>query len=119
VVERLVRAIEARSIEAFTALLSEDVWGVIDGGGVVQAARKPTYGVRAVSRQWANADRRLALPLAARVQRLNGEPAVVVTIPEAGGAITASIHIETRGGRIVALRVVRDPRKLRHVGAAA
>src|SRR5439155_817353 len=49
---------------------------------------------------------------AARPRALNGEPAVVVTLPTAGDAVMASIHVETRRGRIVALRVVRDPEKL-------
>ena len=112
VVDRLVQAIELRSVEAFTALLDEDVWGVVDGGGIVRTARKPTFGVRAVSRQWANGNRRLAMPLAAHAHRVNGEAAVLVTLPEAGSAVIASIHVETRHGRIAALRVIRDPRKL-------
>jgi hypothetical protein len=50
--------------------------------------------------------------VACRVLRLNGEPAVLVSLPSAGDAVFASVHIETRGGRIVAMRVVRDPVKL-------
>ncbi len=117
VVDRLVHAIELRSVEAFTALLDEDVWGVTDGGGVVQTATKPVFGVRAVSRGFANTNRRQLLPVAAHVRVLNGEPAAVVTIPDAGNAVMASIHIETRRGRIAALRVVRDPRKLSGIAA--
>jgi RNA polymerase sigma-70 factor (ECF subfamily) len=117
VAERLARAIEMRSIEAITALFADDVWGVVDGGGIVQAAKKPTYGLRAVSRQWANAHRRQIVPVAAHVRRINGEPAVVVTIPDAGNAVMAMIHIETRHGRIAALRTIRDPRKLQHISA--
>jgi hypothetical protein len=37
---------------------------------------------------------------------------VLATIPSAGHAVFASVHVETRGGRIVAMRVVRDPAKL-------
>jgi len=43
---------------------------------------------------------------------LNGEPTAVVTLPAADGMPLAAIHVETRGGRIVALRVVRDAQKL-------
>jgi len=115
VVDRLVHAIEARSVEAFTALLAEDVWGVTDGGGVIRVAAKPVFGIRAVARGFASVNRRQPLPVAAQVRVLNGEPAVVVTVPAAGGPPFASVHVETRAGRIVALRVVRDPRKLAHL----
>ncbi|MBI1818137.1 MAG: sigma-70 family RNA polymerase sigma factor [Deltaproteobacteria bacterium] len=117
VVDRLVRAIALRSVDAVTELLDEEVWGIVDGGGVVQAAKKPTFGIRAVSRQWANANRRLAVPLRASIRRLNGEPAVVVALEGVAGAFVASIHVETRAGRIAALRIVRDPTKLQHLSA--
>jgi RNA polymerase sigma-70 factor (ECF subfamily) len=116
VVERLARAIESRSVEALTALLTDDVWGVVDGGGVVRVATRPTFGRRAVSRRWANANRRLEIEVACHVRRLNGEPAVVITLPGAGHAAFATVHVETRGGLVAALRVVRDPHKLAGVG---
>jgi hypothetical protein len=37
---------------------------------------------------------------------------VLVTLPSAGHAPFASVHVETRGRRVVAMRVVRDPAKL-------
>lgn len=118
VAHRLACAIEQRSVEAITALFADDVWGVVDGGGIVQAATKPTYGIRAVSRQWANANRRQIVPVAAHVRLINGEPAVLVTIPEADNAVMAMVHLETRRGRIAALRTNRDPRKLQYIGTA-
>src|SRR5215471_18073913 len=57
-VEQFAQAIEAGSIEAITELLAEDVWGIVDGGGVIQSPTKPTFGRRAVARQWTNAKRR-------------------------------------------------------------
>ena len=112
VVERLARALESRSVDALAALLADDVWGVVDGGGVVRVATRPTFGARALLRRFANLARRVPVPVACRVVRLNGEPAVLATLPSAGGAVFASVHVETRGGRIVAMRVVRDPAKL-------
>src|SRR5262249_47720744 len=112
VVERLARALESRSVEALAALLADDVWGVVAGGGVVQVARRPPSGGRALLRRSATPARRGPVPVACRVVRLNGEPAVLTTIPSAGDAVFASVHVETRGGRIVAMRVVRDPAKL-------
>ena len=112
VVERLAGALESRSVDTLAALLADDVWGVVDGGGVVQVATRPTFGARALLRRFANLARRVALPVTCRVVHLNGEPAVLATLPSAGNAVFASVHVETRGGRIVAMRVVRDPVKL-------
>lgn len=112
VVERLAHALETRSVEALQALLADDVWGVVDGGGIVRVATKPSFGARALARRFANLSRRVLVPVACRIVALNGEPAVLVTVPSAGHAVFASVHVETRGGRIVAMRVVRDPGKL-------
>src|SRR5262244_3175082 len=112
VVERLARALESRSVEALAALLADDVWGVVDGGGVVRVATRPTFGARTLLRRFANLSRRVPVPVACRVVRLNAEPAVLVTLPTAGHTVFASVHVETRDGRIVAMRVVRDPAKL-------
>lgn len=112
VVERLAAALESRSVDALAELLAEDVWGVVDGGGAVAVATKPTFGARALLRRFSNLSRRVEVPVACRVAALNGEPAVVVTVPSLGDALFASVHVESRGGRIVAMRVVRDPAKL-------
>jgi RNA polymerase sigma factor (sigma-70 family) len=112
VVERLARAFEARAVDELAALLADDVWGVVDGGGAVRVATRPTFGARTLLRRFANLSRRVPVPVACRVVRLNAEPAVLVTLPSAGHAVFASVHVETRGGRIVAMRVVRDPVKL-------
>ena len=109
---RLARALESRSVEALGALLADDVWGVVDGGGVVRVATRPTFGARALLRRFANLARRVPVPVACRVVDLNAEPAVLVTLPSAGDAVFASVHVETRGGRIIAMRVVRFPAKL-------
>jgi RNA polymerase sigma-70 factor (ECF subfamily) len=112
VVERLAVALESRAVNALAALLADDVWGVVDGGGVVRVATRPTLGARTLLRRFANLSRRVSLPVACRVVRLNAEPAVLVTLPTAGNAPFASVHVETRDGRVVAMRVVRDPAKL-------
>ncbi len=112
VVERLARALESRAVDALAALLADDVWGVVDGGGVVRVASRPTFGARALLRRFANLSRRVPVPVACRVTHLNAEPAVLVTLPSAGHVVFASVHVETREGRIVAMRVVRDPAKL-------
>lgn len=116
VVERFARAIEEGAIEQLTALLAENVWGIVDGGAVVQAAKKPSFGRRAVSRQWENGKRRLGQPVRAEIRRINGESAVVIrplALPE---VVVAVVHLETWEGQIVALRVNRDPRRTAYLG---
>jgi RNA polymerase sigma-70 factor, ECF subfamily len=115
-VERLARAFEARSVEALAELLLDDVWGVVDGGRAVKAARRPTVGARALLQRFVNLTSRLgSVRVACRVVVLNGEPAVLTTLPDLAGAVFSSVHIETREGRIAAMRVVRDPDKLAHL----
>ena len=75
-------------------------------------ASRPTVGARALLRRFAGFSKRVAAPVACRVVRLNLEPAVLVTLPTAANAVFASVHVETRNGRIAAMRVVRDPAKL-------
>jgi hypothetical protein len=50
------------------------------------------------------------------VRQLNGEPAVLVTLPDLGGAPFATVHLETRDGAVQVIRVVRDPAKLAPFG---
>jgi len=111
VVERFARAIEAGAIDELTKLLAENAWGIVDGGGIVQTSKKPTYGARAISRQWANAKRKLGQPVRANVVTLNGERAIVVRLEAAHEVIDAVVHFVTRDGRVVALQVHRDPRR--------
>jgi RNA polymerase sigma-70 factor, ECF subfamily len=111
-VEALARAIEAGSLDGIAALLADEAWGVVDGGGIIPVVPGPSLGRAAVLRRFANAWRRLGnVPLTADVRRLNGEPAVVVRVPSRPPLVVALIHIESRGGRIAALRIDRDPRR--------
>src|SRR5579862_244227 len=61
VVERLSRALAARSVSALAALLADDVWGVVDGGGIVRVAKRPTLGARALLRRFQNLNRRVGV----------------------------------------------------------
>ena len=118
VVDQFAAAIENGSIERLTSLLATDVWGVVDGGGVVLTAKKPTFGQRAVSRQWANAKRKLGQAVSTGLFTLNGEPAIVVRLAEFSTTIVALVHLETRFGRVAALRVNRDPERIAGIAAA-
>jgi RNA polymerase sigma-70 factor (ECF subfamily) len=117
VVERFASAVEAGSIELLSQLLDEDAWGVVDGGGIIQAAKKPNFGRRAIAKQWDNGKRRLGQPVVAEIRHLNGEGAVVIRLASAPEIVVAIVHLETRDGHVVALRVNRDPRRIAYLGA--
>ncbi len=109
-VEAMASCLERADIDGLAALLADDVWGLVDDGA---GRRKPTLGQRAVARQWHNAfGKYVKADRVARV-RSNGEPALVVFV---AGFALAWIHVETRRGRIVALRVILDPARLARFG---
>jgi len=110
VVERFAQALERGDVQGVVSLLADDVWGLVDDG---LGRRRPNLGLRAVSRQWANALRRYGRPEEVRRLRLNGEPALLI---RAMGVALASIHLETREGRVASLRVLLDPQRLERIG---
>jgi RNA polymerase sigma-70 factor (ECF subfamily) len=110
VVERFARAIETGALDQLAALLAEDAWGATDGGGVIVTATKPTFGRNVIARQWANAKRKVGVDVIAELRTLNGETAIVVRLASAPDVIVAVVHLETRAGSVVVLRVNRDPR---------
>jgi RNA polymerase sigma-70 factor (ECF subfamily) len=112
VVEALARAVEAGALDQISALLAEDAWGVVDGGGLIPVAAGPSLGRDAVMRRFVNAWRRLDhVALGAEIRRLNGEPAVIVRVAAAPQLVVAVIHVESRARRIAGLRIDRDPRR--------
>jgi RNA polymerase sigma-70 factor, ECF subfamily len=118
VVERFALAIERGELEALGALLLDTAWGVADGGGVLRIATRPSFGRRSIVRRFANTWNKLGrIALAPELRLLNGEPAVVVRVRDAGLAF-AVIHVETRGAHIAALRIDRDPARLHAFTAA-
>jgi len=116
VVERFARAIEAGAIDQLAELLAEDAWGVVDGGGVIQAAKKPNFGRRAIAKQWENGKRRLGQDVTAEIRRINGENAIVIRLAAMPDVVVAIVHLETRARHIVALRVNRDPKRVAYLG---
>jgi RNA polymerase sigma factor (sigma-70 family) len=116
VVQRFANAIAAGSIEQLSALLDEDAWGIVDGGGVIQAAKKPNFGRRAIAKQWENGKRRLGQAVTTEIRRLNGENAIVIRLASAPDVVVAIVHLETRSGLAVALRVNRDPKRVAYLG---
>jgi RNA polymerase sigma-70 factor (ECF subfamily) len=112
VVEAFGRAIESGDLDALGALLLEDAWGVTDGGGIIRVATRPSHGRVSIVRRFANTWKKLGfVKMEVECRRLNGELAVVVRLREAGFPV-AVIYLESKGQKIAALRIDRDPRRI-------
>lgn len=111
-------ALEQGSIDALARLMADDVWGVVDGGGVVKVASRPSRGRAAAAKRFANVQRRLgaAAAVVVEIRPLNGEPALVVRLAVDRSRIVAVMHLVTRSGAVAALLIDRDPRRLRAFG---
>jgi RNA polymerase sigma-70 factor, ECF subfamily len=99
---------------ALIKLLAEDAVLYTDGGGKRVAALNPIYGADKILRFFAGVARKntaLAM-LQIRAATVNGLPGFVLR--EDDGSVS-TMALEHRDGRIVAIYVVRNPEKLRHV----
>ena len=107
----LLVAASTGDLDALTATLADDVTAWTDGGGMVNAARRPVVGRRKV----------VALVLglvskypvtAVRAVRVNGGPAVLVT---AAGQDQVML-VDVADGKVCSLFTMRNPDKLTRVG---
>lgn len=116
VAERFMFAAATGDVEALMKELAPDVVFIADGGGKIQAARRPVHGPDRVAR--------LILGLIAkglgmedddagggevRVGVYNGMPAIVAML---NGVLDQVTSIEVRGGAVTAIYCVRNPEKL-------
>jgi RNA polymerase sigma-70 factor, ECF subfamily len=105
-------------MQQLRSLLAADATAYADGGGKVPAALEPIVGLDAVMQLHAA----LARAFAERMSRIvrygliNGLPGFV-TIERGDTLQTTALQIED--GRIVAIYVMRNPDKLRHLGGHA
>jgi len=111
-------ATRSGDMQELQSLLAADVTVYADGGGKRPAARQPIVGFDSVRRLHAS----LALIYAEKMSRIvrygfiNGLPGFV-TIEQDDTLQTTALQIED--GRIVAIYVMRNPDKLRHLGGHA
>ncbi|WP_030265281.1 RNA polymerase sigma-70 factor [Streptomyces violens] len=111
IAERFLAAAATGDVQGLMDLLAPDVVFLSDGGGVVNAVRRPVVGPDKVAR--------LLLGLLAKGARLgeldvrvgayNGMQSVVVLID---GKLDQVTSIEIRGGVVTAIYCVRNPEKL-------
>jgi RNA polymerase sigma-70 factor (ECF subfamily) len=108
VVEAFARAATEGDADALLALLDPDVVMRADGGGVVNAARKPIEGAERVARTTIALARRGRGD--GRIVDVNGMPGVIA---RGADGIPNVIAFTIDDGRITAIDVVRNPDKLR------
>jgi RNA polymerase sigma-70 factor (ECF subfamily) len=113
VVDAFLAAARAGDFEALVAVLDPDVVFRVDRGGAGPLARGPVTGAAAV----AEAVLARGAPFAplARPAVVNGGAGLVVGI---GGRISAVVGMSVVDGRIAAIDLVTDPRKLRGIRPA-
>jgi RNA polymerase sigma-70 factor, ECF subfamily len=117
-VARFVHALREGDAAAFTNVLAADVGFWSDGGGKVLAARRPVHGRDAVARLLAGLRRSATAggvdpaTVSLRVADVNGEPAMLIRI---AGRLDSVYTFTIDDDAISAIRVVRNPDKLRYL----
>lgn len=112
VVEAFASAVAGGDIAGLVGLLHPDAVLRTDGGGVVNAARKPIEGAERIAKVSTALARKGADPSTLRFVEVNGMPGILVRDWD-GTASVMSFAVDD--GRITEIDVVRNPDKLRGV----
>jgi RNA polymerase sigma-70 factor (ECF subfamily) len=115
--DRFLEAGDSGDVEALKEILAADAVVYSDGGGKVSAARRPFSGVERIARFMVKVTRLRREHGGFRQRRIvvNGQPGRMTIGP--GGDVTDVLTIEAADGLIRAIRIVRNPEKLRHLRA--
>lgn len=112
--ERFMAAAQTGEVAALEDLLCKDVVAISDGGGKVAAALNPIRGTDRVVRFFAGILRQQDESDVSRTvveHEFNGQPGLFVYLD---GQLDNVLTLKTRGHRISALYIVRNPEKLAH-----
>lgn len=116
VVAAFAEAWAAGDVDGLLSVLDPDVTFRSDGGGKVVAVLTPQHGADRVARTlagFARAAARRGGDVRGGLADVNGLPGLVLR----DGDVTSVVSLTVDRGRIVAIDVVRNPDKLRHVRA--
>ena len=105
-VDKFLAAVSTGDLNGLVEVLAPDVIMIADGGGLVEAVRRPIAGVRKVATLLATAAR--VPDLAITTTWLNGMPAARI---DAAGSPTA-VSLVVEDGRITRIYAIRNPHKL-------
>jgi len=107
VIERFLVALNTGDVQGLMDVLAPDVVVIADGGGVVQAARRPIVGAERLVGFMIDGVEQYGLSGAP--MWLNGAPAVRV---EVDGKLFAAVGVTVEGGRITRIYSIVNPQKL-------
>jgi RNA polymerase sigma-70 factor (ECF subfamily) len=108
-IARFLVAARDGDLAGLEALLAADVVSRADGGGIVNAARRPVQGRENVARYVAGVVARFSEGLLPAFVEVNGVPAVTFTD---GSSLRGVLLLTTDGERLTALDLVLNPEKL-------
>lgn len=108
-VERFTKAAREGDVESLERLLAADVSATADGGGKINAARRPVHGANNVARYLAGLLRWEVPGMRLLVEEVNGAPAVVARVD---GAPLLVMGIDVADGVVTVLRLIVNPDKL-------
>ncbi|MFI5707714.1 RNA polymerase sigma-70 factor [Kribbella sp. NPDC051620] len=111
-VERFLAAAQLGDIAGLESLLAADVVSRADGGGKVNAARRPVEGSGRVARYLVGVLERFGAGIVAYFAHANGEPAIVAVGPD---RVRAVLFLAFDGDRLSSLEIAMNPDKLSRV----
>ncbi|WP_406740640.1 RNA polymerase sigma-70 factor [Streptomyces atratus] len=111
-VESFRRVLKTGDLQGLLDVLAPDIVLVGDGGGIKQAALRPTVGADKVARYMLGGIGKNKLSIAFAPTVVNGNPALLVHLD---GEIDGVLAIRVEDNRINGLYYVRNPEKLNHV----
>lgn len=114
--QRFIAAARSGERKAIEALLAENAQLTSDGGGKVPSFSRILCGSRSIAKVYWAFHRRLGGRIEYRFARINGEPGLLRFID---GELESAQAMVTDGERFVAIYIVRNPDKLRHIAALA
>ena len=104
-----MRACTLGDLPALVATLADDITVWSDGGGRVQAARKPVRGAEKAARFLLHG---VAHGVTFTATTVNGQPGVLIGAPDGPYGVVA---LDIAAGRIREIDIVINPEKLRHL----
>src|SRR5215203_1078680 len=110
-----VRAVSEGDMPALIETLTDDVMVVSDGGGKVNAARKPVIGREKVAQFLTNLMRLAPEGTSFRIESINGEPGIVTLVND---AVRNVVTFDFTDSAIRAIYIVVNPDKLGPVASA-
>jgi RNA polymerase sigma-70 factor, ECF subfamily len=110
-----VRAVSEGDMQALIETLTDDVMVVSDGGGKVNAARKPVSGREKVALFLTNLVRLAPEGTSFRIESINGQPGIVTFVND---AVRNVVTFDFTDSAIRAIYIVVNPDKLGPVASA-